>query len=945
MSETIFLNTTIGHYKIVAKLGAGGMGEVYLAEDMRLRRKVALKILPGELASNKDRMRRFEQEAQAAASLNHPNIAHIYEIGEREGVNFIAMEFIDGQTLRERIHSTQTDLAKLLRYLQHAAEGLAKAHTAGIVHRDLKPDNIMVTRDGHAKILDFGLVKLIEPQQMSGNGSSEVATAIMQQHSTPGTVIGTVGYMSPEQAQGRVQDVDHRSDIFSFGCILYEAATGQRAFAGKDALDSLHKIVHAPTPQISDINPAAPVELQRIVRRCLAKDPDKRYQSIREVAIEIEELREELKRSTDLHDSAYGTTGSFAPASASTDPQSTASPSAPISTQIPASPTSSAEVLISEIKRHKTGVVVIAALAVLLIAAGAYGIYKLVGSRPPTSGPTQMKISRLTTGGRVGNAVIDGETAISPDGKYVVFVTAEAGKQALWVRQVSTSSLVQIAPPAEATFLGNTFSRDGELVYFTRFDEQNPLGALYQVPVLGGTPRKVLGNVTSAITFSPDSKRFAFSRFAPQQGESYLMAANADGSGEQILAMRKQPQFFSTYGLSWSPDGKMVACGIGINGGASPAQLVAVPVNSGAERVLNSQDFGFVFHVLWLPDGSGLVLTATPKESSTRIQVFFVSYPSGQVRKITNDLNTYGQSSLGITEDGKTIVTTQNESSAQIFVLDANKDSSQAARVSNGKYDGVTGLAWTPDARIVYVAQTGESIDIWSMGADGVNQKQLTVDGEFKISPNVSPDGRYVVFGGTRSGVSNLWRMDLDGSNLKQLMPGNVSSFFPIVSPDGAWVIFNSARAGNLGLWKVGIDGGEPQQLTDTLSLFPAISPDGKWIAFFSLDAAAGGKPKIVIMPFNGGPAIKSFDISPAFNPDANPTLRWTPDGNSLTYVDQFNGADNIWSQPVDGGTRKLLTNFKSDRISFFAWSRDGKRLAISRGPLTTDVILIKDFK
>src|SRR6266542_2398176 len=217
-------STKLGHYEIQSKLGAGGMGEVYLAEDSRLHRKVALKVLPSDLASNRDRMRRFEQEATAAAALNHPNIAHIYEIGKADGVNFIAMEFIDGQTLRELIYGRQTDLAKLLRYLQHVAEGLAKAHAAGIVHRDLKPDNIMITREGHAKILDFGLAKLVEPPGQKPDrkgGLSEVATALMRQHSTPGTVLGTVGYMSPEQAQGRVNEIDHRSDIFSFGCILF----------------------------------------------------------------------------------------------------------------------------------------------------------------------------------------------------------------------------------------------------------------------------------------------------------------------------------------------------------------------------------------------------------------------------------------------------------------------------------------------------------------------------------------------------------------------------------------------------------------------------------------------------------------------------------------------------------------------------------------------------
>src|SRR5439155_22670019 len=262
-----------------------------------------------------DRMERFVREAKSAASLNHPNIAHVYEIGESNGTHFIAMEFIDGETLRDKIHRDKAPLPKLLKYLIQVAEGLSKAHAAGIVHRDLKPDNIMITRDDFAKVLDFGLAKLVEPQRTFGSnesGSSEIATAVMQQpgppagqpgwsgqHSTPGMVMGTIGYMSPEQASGRVDEIDHRSDIFSFGCILFEAATGQRAFEGKDVLDSLHKIVHAPTPQLKDANPLAPAELQRVVRRCLAKEPEKRYQSIKELAIELDDLQQELKGLTE----------------------------------------------------------------------------------------------------------------------------------------------------------------------------------------------------------------------------------------------------------------------------------------------------------------------------------------------------------------------------------------------------------------------------------------------------------------------------------------------------------------------------------------------------------------------------------------------------------------------------------------------------------------------
>ena len=298
MNKELAPNTTLSHYRIVSKIGEGGMGEVYLAQDTKLDRKVALKILPAEVAANRDRMERFIREAKSAAALNHPNIAHVYEIGESEGTHYIAMEFIDGETLRQKMQVAKAPLPKLLQYLIQVAQGLSKAHAFGIVHRDLKPDNIMITRDEYAKVLDFGLAKLVEPQRRFGSGesaSSEIPTAIMQQHSTPGMVMGTVGYMSPEQASGRVDEIDHRSDIFSFGCLLFEAATGQRAFEGKDVIDSLHKIVHAPTSLLRDTNPLAPDELQRIVRRCLSKEPEKRYQSIKEVAIELDDLQQELK--------------------------------------------------------------------------------------------------------------------------------------------------------------------------------------------------------------------------------------------------------------------------------------------------------------------------------------------------------------------------------------------------------------------------------------------------------------------------------------------------------------------------------------------------------------------------------------------------------------------------------------------------------------------------
>ena len=349
--------TSLSHYRVIAKIAAGGMGVVYLAQDTKLDRQVALKLLPAELAANRDRMERFVREAKAAAALNHPNIAHIYEIGEHEGTNFIAMEFVDGVTLREKIHQERTDLRKLLRFLQHTAEGLARAHAAGIVHRDLKPDNIMITRDGHAKILDFGLAKLIEQPLAPGVNSSEVATAVMQ-HSTPGAIMGTVGYMSPEQAQGKTKEIDQRSDIFSFGCILFEAVTGRKPFEGESVVKSLHMVIYEPAPPLADLNPSAPAELQRIVRRCLAKDPDERYQSIKEVAIELKGLRRELGAAID-------TTVPPLPREtleAQSPGPITSTPPVSLSTRA-----SSAEYMVSGIKQHKFAAII----AALVLVGGA----------------------------------------------------------------------------------------------------------------------------------------------------------------------------------------------------------------------------------------------------------------------------------------------------------------------------------------------------------------------------------------------------------------------------------------------------------------------------------------------------------------------------------------------------------------------------------------------
>lgn len=908
------------------------MGEVYLAHDTQLERMVALKILPADVTSDRQRIRRFIQEAKAAAALRHPNIAHIYEIGETEGTNFIAMEFIEGETLRQKIYQHKVELRKLLEYLTQVAEGLAKAHQAGIVHRDLKPDNIMITQDGYAKILDFGLAKLLilsKPQSINQDASSRFATVPLPQHSQPGTIIGTVGYMSPEQAQGKTGEIDHRSDIFSFGCVLYEAVTNRRPFEGASSIETLHKIVYESALPIKDFNPSAPADLQRIVRRCLAKDPDERYQTIKDVAIELKDLRREMdgwpeRESTTSHSSssvARKSNGEQADTKAITE---SASPTGEM-----VRPTSSAEYLVSEIRSHKTGAAI--ALAVLVIALGgvSFGLYRLIHPSKPTAASFQtMKITRLTSTGNVTGA------AISPDGKYVVYAVRSGDGVSLWIKQVATTSNMQIVPPARVLYRALTFSREGNFVYYLSTKQGQTLVEswdLYQIAVLGGASRKLLEDLDSPIGFSPDGKQFAFIRNRP--GESALMVANADGSGERTIAIRKSPSSFGDLldgGVAWSPDGKVIASIA--REATTRMNVVEIPSGGGAEKPITSQSWYEITRLAWLADGSGLIMTAADAlQSALSAQVWLLSYPSGDAQRITNDLNGYIGASL--TSDSGVLATVQGNRTSNIWIV-PNGEARQARQITYGAANlaGLGGVAWTPDGRIVYHSTVSGAHGIWIMGADGTGQRQLTI-GNNAGYPSVCPDNRCIVFVSEGAGRA-IWKMDLDGSHPKQLAQGG----FPQCTPDNRWVVYQSGES----LWKAPIDGGEPVQLTGGGFAWPAISPDGKWIAaqqFIRIDNPTGAR--IAIIPIEGGEPIKVFDVSL----EVPGRIRWSSDGSAVTYLSRRDGVVNVWSQPFKGGPSRQLTDFKSDDIFFFDWSRDGRQLLLARGTWSRDVILISSFR
>ena len=925
MSSLVCPGKKLGHYEILSQLGAGGMGEVYLAQDITLDRKVALKILPSELAANADRMRRFIQEAKAAAALNHPNIAHVYEIGKAEGLHFIAMEFIDGSTLREKIHREQKSLPKLLRYLQHTAEGLAKAHAAGIVHRDLKPDNIMITKDDHAKILDFGLAKLIGqqlPARLPDSGSSEVVTAVMPQHSIPGTVMGTVGYMSPEQAQATAE-IDARSDTFSFGCILFEAATGHRPFEADSVIKSLHKLVYEPAPPLSDFNPHAPAELQRIIRRCLEKDPEERYQSIRDVAVELRQLRRSIDEDPDTPLARAGT----APLSSA----QTVSHGARQSTV--SSPKWLPVVLL--------GLLIIAAVALVVVWR------KQSSTKAIVRHFQNMRITRVTNEGNVETA------AVSPDGKYIAYSLEESGKRSVWTKHLGTGSRVQIVPPTEAyTMKASTFSSDG-YVYYTVNDEANPQGALYQVPVLGGTPKKLISGVSQPISISHDGKQIAFGRYHLNGTEDELFVANVDGSNERLIITVTEPNWLGGSNPEWSPDGKslVVAYGsenknelTGLNLGMTP---VVISVTDGAFKPVAPARWVYVGRVSWFNDGTGLVFTAREQQLGA-VQLWQISYPQGEARRITNDLNSYGLYSLTLTADDSNVIAVQSELVSNIWIATVGQPGSEKQLTErNNVLEGSRGIAWTGDGRIAFDSNIEGKASIWTVGVAGGEEKPLINKGTDDAAPEISAADGQIVFGSIRNGGNQVWRMDADGSNEKRLTyeAGGVPGFS--VSRDGRWVVYNPFTGG---IFKVSTQGGSPIELVAKGSLcYPQLSPDGSLVGYLYKDEQSL-RPKIGIIKFDDGTAVKTIDLPLTAFPGSYDNLfyrgwHWSPDGRAVVYINTLGGVSNLWSQPFDGGSPKQITNFKSDRILTFAYSPDGRQLALARGSHTSDAVLIGEAK
>jgi len=859
---TLETGRQFGHYKIHSHIGTGGMGEVYLAEDTKLERHVALKILPVDVAQNAERMRRFVREAKAASSFNHPNIAHIYEIGEADGTSFIAMEFVEGDTLREKIHGERIDLRTLLKYLAQVADGLAKAHGAGIVHRDLKPDNIMISRDGFAKILDFGLAKLVEPQKSPDTNQeqlNEAATVIMPQPlSTPGMIMGTVGYMSPEQAQGR-RELDQRSDIFSFGCVLYEGVTRQQPFGGDSLVDTLHKIIHAPAPPISDFNPDAPPELQRILRRCLQKDAEERYQTIKDVAIELKELRREMENAAEVEHLISPETASIAHTSEAGDKTIIFGKTTSASTaEIAVRSTSSAEYVVNQIKRHRTGAFV--AVAILAVGGLIFGLYKFYGSRQlPANAP--IRVTPLTS-----SSGVERSPALSPDGRQVAFVW-EGEKNDnfdIYVKIIDAGTPLRLTT-SQGRDMSPAWSPDNRFVAFLRGTGEDK--GFYLVPALGGAERKL---------------------------------ADAFGwNGAGVL---------SQY-IDWLPDGKTLVV-VDKTAESEPWSIFLLSVETGEKRQLTqppATDDGDDLVAL-SPDGKTLAFTRFRDEIVNDIHLMPIA--GGEPARLTfDDALVLG---LDWTRDGERIVFSSDRAGVSALWTIPASGSTPAPVAGVGENVGELSVSRQSD-HLVY-AQLSFEMNLWRIElanrVAGSGRRNASPPTKFIAStrrehdPQFSPSGQRIAFGASRSGKDEIWVCDSEGQNSTQLTNlGSASS--PRWSPDNRFIAFDSRAGGNADIHIISADGGSPRRLTIETSeeVLPSWSRDGRFVYFASKRT---GRHEVWKMPAAGGEAVQ-------VTREGGFTAFESTDGRVLYYL-KGRSDSSVWSVSIEGGAETKVFDHQVGR-------------------------------
>ncbi|HEX8837967.1 MAG TPA: protein kinase [Candidatus Acidoferrum sp.] len=903
------LNETIAHYHVLRKLGSGGMGVVYEAEDTKLGRRVALKFLPEDSHRDPQALERFLREARAASSLNHSGICTIHAIEEHEAKTFIAMELLEGQTLDKLLRQAMMPMARAIEIGIQLADALDAAHKKGIIHRDIKPANIFVTERGPVKILDFGLAKLTAEHHAYADGETIGGTETLLLTS-PGTAVGTIAYMSPEQARG--EGLDARSDLFSLGAVLYQMVTGKLPFPGSTSAVVFDNILrNAPVAPVS-LNPEVPADLERIVNKALEKDRDVRYQVAAEIRADLKRLQREM-------DSGKVAAASSAAARAATTQTPPAGTSA-----TPAAPASSSSVLVAAASKHKVGTGVTIGAIVVLLAAAIFGVYTLVLKMRHVPFD-KFSIENLTNSGHVILA------AISPDGKYLLDVRDENGLQSLWLRHIPTASNTQVVAPAGTRYGAVTFSPDGNYLYFVRRDdEEHTISSLYRAPVLGGALQALIKDVDSPVTFSQDGRRLAYLRARHDSPLWDLLVANKDGSPDRAL-FTGVPILSDSHTPAWSPDGKVIVIPLTQPTTDTFTGLLVVDAASGKRETRAVPDAPLFLHPAWMPDSSGMIMTSVAIQNGLQNrQLLFLSYPQMQIREVTADTNNYWL--LSLASDGRSLVTTQSQFKYEVSLAPAQSpDALRPVQLSS--HQVVWWWSWTPDGRLVF-PQGG---DIRILDPKGGERVVLSDKSHVPDQVVVCGNGRYIVYrqlGKAAKTAENLWRMDANGSNPTQLTFGHNETDVRCALDD-KWVYYVDA-ADNFLPKRVPLEGGPPETVFDS-AIGSRPSPDGKMLVTLETREA----DHKLMLKFVSTADKKSWyhDVDQR----ASRPMEFTPDGKAVAYTVHERGVDNLWLQPLDRSPYRQLTHFTSERIAQFAFSPDGSQIAFERGHTESDAVLLRD--